>query len=59
MNDEGSFAVGFIVGCLISGPLVWIIAFIAEKSETRRGAFWCIVLQVVLAIIAIVVVSLI
>jgi|GEM_PF-1738352 hypothetical protein len=53
MNDEGSFALGFIVGWLISGPLIWLIALIAGKSKTRKGAFWCMVVQIVLVIIVV------
>lgn len=51
MNDEGSFALGFFIGWLISGPLIWLIALIAGKPKTRKGAFWCIVSQIILLII--------
>jgi hypothetical protein len=51
MNDEGSFALGFFVGWVISGPLIWLIALIAQKRKTRKGAFWCIAAQILLGII--------
>jgi len=51
VKGEGSFALGFILGWFISGPLIWLIALIADKEETRKGAFWCTVVQILLGIL--------
>lgn len=50
-KDEGIFALGFVLSLFFSGPLVWLIALIAEKEETRKGAFWCTVVQILLGIL--------
>ncbi len=51
MNDEGSFALGFILSLFLSGPLIWLIALIAGKRKTRKGAFWCMLAQILVVII--------
>jgi hypothetical protein len=53
MNNEGSFALGFILSLFLSGPLVWLIALIAGKRSTRKGAFWCMLAQILAVIIII------
>ncbi len=57
MNDEGSFALGFFLGWIISGPLIWLIALIAGKRKTRKRAFWCMFIQVIAVVIVVIAIT--
>jgi len=52
-NDQGSFALGFLLSMFFSGIMIWIIALISGKSKTRKGAFWCMFIQFLILVIAI------
>ena len=49
-KNEGSFALGFILSLFFSSFIIWLIALVSGKKATRKGAFWCFFLQLILVI---------